>query len=198
MKQEDLDQAHEITTKMAEAIFKETGKRYIGVMYGGFIITKEGVGLIEYNARFGDPEAMNIMPLMKTNFSEVAQAAIEGRLNEINVEFEDKASVCKYLVPKGYPDSAEGEGEEVDVSMVDTSKVKLYYASVNEEDGKVLLSKSRTIGIVGIHEDISEAERLAEDACNQVKGPVRHRTDIGTRSLLDKRIEHMKELGRSF
>lgn len=198
MKEKDLEEAHEITTKMAQAIYKETGKRYVGVMYGGFIITKNGVKLIEYNARFGDPEAMNILPIMKTNFSDVALAAINGTLDKINVEFEDVATVCKYIVPKGYPDTAYGAGEVVDVSDVDTSKVKLYYASVNEEDGKIYLSKSRTLGIVGIHKDITIAEQLAEEACNRVKGPVRHRSDIGKADLLQKRIDHMRSLGRTF
>lgn len=198
MKPEDIAEAHEITVRMAEAIHKETGKKYVGVMYGGFIATKNGVKLIEYNARFGDPEAMNIFPLMKTNFSIVAEAAIKGTLDKINLEFDDAASVCKYIVPKGYPDSSDGAGEAVDVSGVDLNKVKMYFASVNEENGKIMLSKSRAIAIVGIDKNVKVAEQLAEEACQRIKGPVRHRSDVGTEALLQKRVEHMKALGRRF
>jgi len=67
-------------SKMLESISKETGRLYKGVMYGGFICTKDGVKLIEYNARFGDPEAMNVLPLLKTDFVEVCQAVIDGSL----------------------------------------------------------------------------------------------------------------------
>lgn len=198
MKPEDITQAHDITVKMADAIYKETGKKYVGVMYGGFMVTKNGIGLIEYNARFGDPEAMNIFPLMKTNFSKIAEAAINGTLDKIKVEFEEVSSVCKYVVPVGYPDSDEGADMIVDVSKVDTSKVKMYFASVNEENGKIHLSKSRAIAIVGIHKDTSQAEKLAEEACIAIKGPVRHRSDVGKKELLQKRIDHMNSLGRKF
>ena len=159
------------------------------------LFRSKGVGLIEYNARFGDPEAMNILPLMK-NFAKAAQDAVNGTLTDI--EFEKGATVCKYVVPQGYPKTAQGAGEQVDVSGVDTTKVKMYFASVNEENGRIILSKSRAIGFVGIHEDITEAEKIAEDACCAVKGPVRHRADIGKKEVLDRRVRRMEELGRIF
>lgn len=198
MKQIDIDEAHAITVKMTDAIYQETGKRYVGVMYGGFMITKQGVKLIEYNARFGDPEAMNILPLMKTNFSKVCYAAIQGKLDKINVEFEEVSSVCKYVVPKGYPETNEGNGEVVDISKVDKNKAKIYYASINEENNKLILSKSRAIGVVGIHKDIFIAEQYAEIECEKINGPVRHRSDIGKKEILLKRVKHMQNLGRIF
>ena len=67
------------------------------------MLTADGPKLIEYNARFGDPEAMNVLPLLKTPLADVCQAIVDGNLNE--VEFEDKASVCKYIVPDGYPET---------------------------------------------------------------------------------------------
>ena len=197
MKASDITQAHLITTKMADSIFKETGSLYVGVMYGGFIATKEGVKLIEYNARFGDPEAMNIFPLMKTNFSKVCEAAINKTLNEIKIEFKDESSVCKYIVPEGYPDNPQ-EGGTLDISSVDTSTVKLYYASVDEKEEGITLSKSRSIAVVGIHKDIAIAEKNAQEACASIKGSIRYRTDIGKKELLDKRVFHMKSLGRVF
>ena len=70
MTEKDVMDALEITKKVADAIYKETGEYYKGIMYGGFIITKQGVKLIEYNARFGDPEAMNTLPILKTDFAD--------------------------------------------------------------------------------------------------------------------------------
>jgi len=102
LKREDVAEGLAITRRVAEAIHQETGEYYKGVMYGGFIVTRDGVRLLEYNARFGDPEAMNILPLLKTDFVDICRAIINGTLKDIDIEFEKKATVCKYIVPRGY------------------------------------------------------------------------------------------------
>jgi phosphoribosylamine--glycine ligase len=102
LKPKDIEAGLAITEQVAEAIYRETGRRYRGVMYGGFMITKQGVQLLEYNARFGDPEAMNILPLLKTDFGDICQAIIEGTLDRIKIEFAAQATVCKYIVPQAY------------------------------------------------------------------------------------------------
>ncbi|MBW2980488.1 phosphoribosylamine--glycine ligase [Candidatus Woesearchaeota archaeon] len=192
MTEADLQVAHEITARVAEAIEKETGHLYKGVMYGGFICTKDGVKLIEYNARFGDPEAMNVLPILKTDFVAVCQAIIDGNLSSIKPEFEEKATVCKYAVPEGYPDKPVS-GARIDLSAVpDTAKI--YYASVDQQEDGLYMSKSRAVAFVGIDNDIEKAQVIAEDAVCSVKGPVFHREDIGTKELIQKRIEHMKKL----
>ena len=190
MKQKDLDEAHAITTKMADALHKETGMLYKGVMYGGFIITKGGVKLIEYNARFGDPEAMNVLPVMLNDFVEVCIALIEGTLDKIKPEFSDNATVCKYVVPEGYPSNPKPD-QEIDISKTSEKK---YYASVYQKDGKLLMTRSRAMAFVGVAETIAKAEAIAEKACSAVKGRVRHRTDIGTSALIQKRILHMDDI----
>ncbi len=192
MTEADLAQAHEITARMAEAIEKETGQLYKGVMYGGFICTKSGVKLIEYNARFGDPEAMNVLPILKNDFVAVCQAIINNDLGSIKPEFEDKATVCKYAVPEGYPDHPV-KGAKIDLSEVpDTARV--YYASVDKKEDGLYMSTSRAVAFVGIDSDLENAEVIAEDAVCSVKGPVFHREDIGTKELIQKRIDHMKKL----
>ncbi|MDP6600005.1 MAG: phosphoribosylamine--glycine ligase, partial [Candidatus Woesearchaeota archaeon] len=85
LKKEHVDAALEITRKVADAIHEETSEYYKGVMYGGFILTKEGVKLIEYNARFGDPEAMNVLPLLKTDFASICQSIIVQELDRVKV-----------------------------------------------------------------------------------------------------------------
>ncbi|MDP7179798.1 MAG: phosphoribosylamine--glycine ligase [Candidatus Woesearchaeota archaeon] len=192
MTEQDLKDAHEITLQMAKAIKEETGHLYKGVMYGGFICTKDGVKLIEYNARFGDPEAMNILPVLKTDFVKICQAVIAETLDQIQPEFSNDATVCKYAVPDGYPDKPVAN-KKVDISEVDRN-ARIYYASVEKKDNKIYMTKSRALAFVGIAPSIKDAEVIAENAVSSVKGPVFHREDIGTKELIDKRIKHMEEL----
>lgn len=188
----DLEQAATITRKVAKALFEETGVKFKGIMYGGFIVTKDGVRLIEYNARFGDPEAMNVLPIMKTDFVDVCEAIIDGGLDELRVKFDMKATVCKYVVPEGYPDKPM-KGEKIEVGDVPEG-VRAYYASVDDREDGLYLSGSRAMAFVGIGETIEEAEKLAQSAVSAVKGPVFHRKDIGTSELIQKRIEMMKDI----
>jgi len=102
----DLKVAHNITVEVMNALEKENGSPFIGVMYGGFMKTKNGVKLIEYNARFGDPEALNILPILKTDFVDICEKAIDENLASIGpLEFETVATVVKYLCPNGYPNN---------------------------------------------------------------------------------------------
>ena len=161
-------------------------------MYGGFILTKDGVKLIEYNARFGDPEAINVLPLLKTDFVGICQAIIVQELDRIKIEFEKKATVCKYTVPKGYP-SNPVKNEKVEIGNV-PENVKLYYASVDEKEDGLYMTGSRAIAFVGIADNIEKAEKIAEQAVSSIKGKVFHRKDIGTRELIEKRVKHIEEL----
>ncbi len=187
----DIEAAAEITRKVAAALKEETGSEFKGVMYGGFIATAKGVRLIEYNARFGDPEAENVLPLLKTDFVDLCEAIIDGRLDEIEVEFEKKATVCKYVVPEGYPVNSV-KGEKIEVEPMDG--VKIYYASVDQREDGLYLCGSRAVSFVGIADSIAEAEKLVSAAVAKVKGPVFYRTDIGTATLIEKRVKMMEGL----
>jgi phosphoribosylamine--glycine ligase len=197
LKPQDLQDGLEITRQVAAALLKETGSHYKGVMYGGFIATKNGVKLLEYNARFGDPEAMNILPLLKTDFVEICRHIIAGTLDKLKIEFEPKATVCKYVVPKGYglptdhPDAASSRAK---IEVGDVGKARLYYSSVDKKEDGLYLSSSRAIGIVGIANTLEEARKIAEEGVKAVSGPVAYRTDIGTDALIQKRIDHMKKI----
>ena len=197
LKPSDIEEGLEITRQVAAALLKETGSPYKGVMYGGFIATKNGAKLLEYNARFGDPEAMNILPLLKTDFVEICRHIIAGTLDKIKIEFEQKATVCKYVVPKGYglpadhPDAASSRAK---IELGNVGKARLYYSSVDKKEDGLYLSSSRAIGIVGIADTLDEARKIAEKGVKAVKGPVAYREDIGTDALIQKRIEHMKKI----
>jgi phosphoribosylamine--glycine ligase len=116
---------------------------------------------------------------------------VKGTLSFSNVTFEKKATVCKYLVPQGYPDTPHA-GDPITIG--DHTNTLLYYANIEEHNGTLLTLTSRTLAFVGTGATLTEAERLAEQAASNVKGQVRHRRDIGTQELLDRRIVHMKEL----
>ena len=197
LKSSDIEAGLEITRQVVAALSKETGSPYKGIMYGGFIATKNGVKLLEYNARFGDPEAMNILPLLKTDFVEICWHVIDGTLDKIKIEFEHKATVCKYVVPKSYglpadhPDAASSKAK---IEVGNVGKARLYYSSVDKKDDGLYLSSSRAIGIVGIADTLEEARNITAEGVKAVKGPVAYREDIGTDTLIQKRIDHMQKI----
>src|SRR3989338_3198686 len=192
LKKEHVGKALEITKKVAKAINEETGLYYKGVMYGGFILTKNGVKLVEYNARFGDPEAMNVLPLLKTDLAGICQAIITQELSRVKIEFEKKATVCKYAVPKGYPDNTL-KNEKIEV-IKNNGKARVYYASVEQKSGGLVMTGSRAIAFLGIGDSLEEAEKIAEEGASSVKGKVFHRKDIGTKELIQKKVSHIKNI----
>ena len=173
-----------------EALAK-TGHPYKGILYGQFMNTAKGVKVIEFNARFGDPEAMNVLSLLTSDLSEIMIRITSGTLNSAQVTFENKATVCKYLVPEGYPDASHA-GDPIHIG--DTNGAITYYANVEERDGSLVTLTSRTLAFVGKGDTLKTAESIAERAAASVKGLVRYRKDIGTDELLKQRIAHMKEL----
>jgi len=161
-------------------------------MYGGFIVTKNGVKLLEYNARFGDPETMNVLPLMETDFVGVCNAIINQKLHQIKIRFQNEATVCKYLVPRGYPDNPAKSGK-IEIGKI-PKDARIYYASVEQREDGLYTTSSRAAACVGIAENLEKAEKIAEEATKSVKGKLFHRGDIGTKKLIEKRVRHMKEV----
>jgi phosphoribosylamine--glycine ligase len=173
------------------AAMERTGNPYKGILYGQFMNTAKGPKVIEFNARFGDPEAMNVLTLLSSDLSDVVVHLTRGTLSSANVVFDQKATVCKYIVPEGYPDSSV-PGDSLTLGT--PSGAILYYANVEEHEGKLSTLTSRALAFVGIGSTLQEAEQSAEQSASAVKGRVRYRRDIGTSALLERRIAHMKEL----
>jgi phosphoribosylamine--glycine ligase len=173
------------------AAMERTGHPYKGILYGQFMNTASGPKVIEFNARFGDPEAMNVLSLLSSDLFEIVEKITTGSLSAADVCFEHAATVCKYIVPTGYPDSP-AKGDPITIGT--QTGALLYYANVEEREGKFSTLSSRTLAFVGIGSTLEEAEQHAELSASAVKGRVRYRRDIGTRALLDRRIAHMKEL----
>ena len=190
--EDDIAEAHDINIATATAVKDKFGEGYKGILYGGFMATANGVKLIEYNARFGDPEAMNVLSLLQSDFIDICNGIANSILENVDVSFQNKATVCKYAVPEGYPDSPV-KGEPIDVSGV-TNSDGLFYASVDIQNGQLVEAGSRTVAIVGIADTISEAEAIAEKEVSSISGPLFHRTDIGTEAVIQKRINHMNSI----
>jgi phosphoribosylamine--glycine ligase len=188
----DIVEAHQINTQTAKAVKDKFGEGYQGILYGGFMATASGVKLIEYNARFGDPEAMNVLSLLESDFIEICNGITDGTLDNLDVKFQNKATVCKYAVPEGYPNSPV-KNEQINVSKIENPD-GLFYASVDIQNGKLVEAGSRTVAVVGVADSISNAENIAEKEVSAIDGPLFHRSDIGTNMVIQKRINHMKSI----
>ncbi len=186
----DREQALGIMESVIRAMAAE-GAPFVGVLYGQFMNTANGPMVIEFNARFGDPEAMNVLTLLASDLGELAFRCTDGSVGASAASFLPEATVCKYLVPEGYPD-APGPSEPVETG--DPGPARLYYANVEELDGRLWTRRSRTLAFVGTGTSLEEAEAVAERAAAGVRGPVRYRRDIGTRALLEQRCTHMRSI----
>jgi len=192
--QEDVNKALEDMKKTVAAVKAETGVKYKGFLYGQFMKTAKGLKLIEYNSRFGDPEAMNVLPLLEGNFFDICWSIINGNLSQ-NFKYNNKATVCKYLAPEGYPvNPKKDELIKINKNKIDKTGAKYYYASVYRDGDNIYTTTSRAMGILGIADSLEEAEKIAEAGVNCIEGNLFHRKDVGTRKLLQKRIDHMNFL----
>lgn len=190
--EKDVNDAFAINQAVISALFKETNEKYIGILYGSFIATREGVSVIEFNARFGDPESLNVLSILFSDFVAICQAMVIGQLTPSLVQFKQQATVCKYVVPNGYPDSSEKNGV-IEIDEIEAT-THLYLAAVDLRDHQLIATGSRTAACVGVADSLKEAEVAAETAIRKIRGPVFHREDIGTATLIQKRIEMMQGL----
>jgi phosphoribosylamine--glycine ligase len=192
--QNDVDEALEDMKKVVAAVKAETGVEYKGFLYGGYMKTVDGIKLIEFNSRLGDPEAMNVLPILKTDFIDICMGIINGNLKS-NIEFENKATVCKYLAPEGYPGSPKKDKlVKIDKNQLKQIGARFYYASVYRKGDEIYTTTSRAIGVVGIANDLESAEKIAEQGIGCISGKLFYRKDVGTLKLLQKRIDHMNSL----
>jgi len=190
--QSDVDFAITITKGVLEALRKECKEYYRGILYGSFIKTRNGIKLIEYNARFGDPESLNVLPILKTDFMKICDAILNENLHLVPVHFSNFATVCKYIVPNGYPENSI-KNEKIEIESMDT-QIRTYYSGVEQREDGIYLTGSRALAMVGIHPKIQTAELLAEEGCWRIKGPVFYRKDIGKKEYLQKKIAMMDNI----
>jgi phosphoribosylamine--glycine ligase len=187
------EEAGSVIKKTVRALKKEMGEEYKGILYGQFMLGRE-LKVIEFNCRFGDPEAMNVLSIIDSDLGDVCESIVDGSLGKVS--FENKATVCKYVAPEGYGISSKsGQRLAVDEKGISDLGALLYYAAVNEEGSQIFTTTSRSVGIVGLADTIDEAESICEEAIGHVSGEhIYHRSDIGTSGLIERKLERMKEL----
>lgn len=192
LRSDDLEAARTICRSTLYALQEECGEPYHGILYGSFIATREGVAVIEFNARFGDPEAMNVLSLLQSDFAVLCEAVARGGVTPDMIDFAHAATVCKYAVPEGYPDNPV-YGREIDFAALG-DEYNLYLGSVYTKAGRLMTGSSRTAAVVGVAPTLSEAEKIAETGVSRIQGPVFHREDIGSEALIHHRVAFMKKL----
>ncbi len=182
-----------IMEKTMKAVKTEVGP-YKGILYGQFMLCSDGPRLVEYNARFGDPEAMNVLSIINSSLVDICGDIVDGNLRKTH--FKPLATVCKYIVPKGYPLTAEGSNQALNINenKINEEGALIYYAAVNKDNNEICTSSSRALAVVAMDDNIEDAEKTCEAATLHVKGEVYHRRDVGTLELINKRIRHMQEI----
>ncbi|KTD47025.1 phosphoribosylamine-glycine ligase [Legionella rubrilucens] len=191
----DIEAAWAINQSVYHALQLELQQPYIGFWYGSFMATARGVSVIEFNARLGDPESLNVLPLLESDLVDHCIAMVQGELNAADVRFAPYATVCKYAVPQGYPD-APLKQFPIDCSLIQDSS-HFYLAGVHQQGDQWVATGSRTAAYVGIGATLAEAEKKAESEIARVAGPLYHRRDIGTPERIEARMAHMNRLRQS-
>ena len=160
---------------------KTEGRPFKGCLYFGLMITRDGVKVIEYNCRFGDPETQVVLPLLKSDLFTIMQAVTEGKLSETPVEFADKHAACVIMASEGYPVKY-GKGYEI--TIPDGISDKVFVAGAALKDGKLLTSGGRVLGVTAIADTLKDAIADSYQMVEQIHfDNAYYRHDIGKRAM---------------
>ena len=178
----------EIAAECMEKIFLPTinamnaeGRTFKGCLYFGLMITKDGPKVIEYNCRFGDPEAQVVLPLLESDLLTIMQAVTEGTLAECEVRFSDKSACCVIAASEGYPAAYE-KGKEL--MIPDEVKADTFVAGAKLADGKLVTNGGRVLGVTKIADTLGEAIDASYAAVEKIQFENKYiRHDIGARAL---------------
>lgn len=161
---------------------KAEGRTFQGIIFFGLMLTEKGPKVLEYNARFGDPETQVVLPRMKNDIVEVFEACVDGTLDQIDLEFEDNAAVCVVLASEGYPVKYE---KGFEVKGLETFKEKdgyyVFHAGTRfDENGRLVTNGGRVLGVTATGRDLKEARKNAYEATNWINFSNKYmRHDIG-------------------
>ncbi|MEZ0535900.1 phosphoribosylamine--glycine ligase [Caldicellulosiruptoraceae bacterium PP1] len=168
-----------IMEKTVYAMNKE-GRPFVGVLYGGLILTQDGPKVLEFNARFGDPETQAIMPLINSDLLEIMIKAYEGNLKSIDIDISSKNSLCLVLASNGYPDKYE-TGYKIEGMEYLSDDVILYHANTKFDENKnIITAGGRVLNICAIGESLSLAREKVYSQVTKIKyDNIYYRKDIG-------------------
>ncbi len=170
-----------IYQKTVDAMAAE-GREFKGIIFFGLMLTPDGPKVLEYNARFGDPETQVVLPRMKNDLVDLFEACIDGTLDQINLEFEDNAAVCVVLASEGYPEHYEKGFVISGLEKFDHTEGRYVFhaGSKFDADGNVVTNGGRVLGVTALGQDLKEARKNAYEATEWVRFENKYmRRDIG-------------------
>ena len=176
----------EISEYCMEKIFRPTiegmakeGRTFKGVIYFGLIVTKDGVYVIEYNARFGDPETQAVLPLLETDFIDIIDAVIDEKLGNLDIKWSGDSAVCVVLASGGYPGKYENGFEIMGLYSEFADNIIVYHSGTKYENGKMLTNGGRVLGVTAVAESLEAARGEAYKALKHISFEnMIYRTDI--------------------
>lgn len=180
-----VEEAVEKIIKPTAAAMVKEGRPFRGVLFAGLMITKDGPKVIEFNARFGDPETQVVLPRLKTDLLDIILAAMDGKLGGVDLEWSDEAAVCVILASEGYP-GAYPKGRRIEgIDQAEAAGALVFHAGTAQaEGGGFVTSGGRVLGVVGRGRDIAEARGRAYEACSLIRFEgVHYRKDIAAKAL---------------
>ncbi|MDD2287154.1 MAG: phosphoribosylamine--glycine ligase [Paludibacter sp.] len=160
------------------------GITFKGILYFGLILTDEGPKVLEYNARFGDPETQVVLPTLETDLVDIFEAVIDGTLDKINIEWSDAACVCVIMASGGYPENYKKGYEIKGIEQAELdSNIIVFHAGTKKENGKYYTNGGRVLGVTAIGKDLKHARERAYKAVEKIQFKDAHyRKDIGVKS----------------
>ncbi len=163
----------------------EEGRPYVGALYPGLILTSDGPKVLEFNSRFGDPETQALLPRMECDLAEVLMAAVQGRLDEVRVDWKKEACICVVLCSKGYPQDIHAGQEIHGLEQVkQIENINVFHAGTKSEDGKIYANGGRVLGVTATHPHLSGAIEDVYKAVSKIKYDGMHyRKDIARKAL---------------
>lgn len=199
LNEEDYEFCCRIGQQIIEAL-NEEGSPFKGILYGQFILTSQGPKIIEFNSRFGDPEAINTLLLLDSDFSEICSAIITGELTKSMIRFKNQFSLASYAVPAGYGiASRENEILTIDEEIIKQLGTNIFFGSCNFVDKigskiTVKTTKSRTFAVAAVGDDLKHAYHNVINSLKSVEGLFHYRTDIGSEESIKNKMTMMSSL----
>lgn len=178
-----LAEAVEKILKPAVSGLRLEGTPFVGVLYAGLMLTPDGIRVVEFNCRFGDPETQVVLPLLETDLVEIAEACVAGKLAETEIRWKDGAAVSVVLASKGYPEKPE-IGQLVSIGELPANVVCFYAGAKLNADGRLMVSGGRVFGLTAWAENLAGAVESVYGAVGQIQFDGRqYRKDIAKRGL---------------
>lgn len=179
---ERMDEALELVLMPAVRGLKQEGMPFVGVLYAGMMLTPDGIRVLEFNCRFGDPETQAVLPLLENDLLEIAAACTDGTLANADIHWKNGAAVCVVLASKGYPEKTES-GEEITLGELPNDMV-CFHAATTTEAGRLMTSGGRVFGLTAWANDIEAAVEQVYSNIDKVSFEGLHyRRDIAHRAL---------------